>query len=94
MPRFRLFFSFFTSFCIVKLVNSSIRVKTCHTEEFLQKVSSGSTTWKVRMILQNSRRRVEGNLLINISSSYIFLAMLLPARFHQKCLAVFGSCEN
>ena len=46
------------------------------------------------MILQIIRRRVVGNVLINISQSNNFLAMLLPVRYHQNCKNVCGHCEH
>ena len=63
---------------------------TCHTAllnpltlAFLQKLLSGSIilltiTFKLRMILQNIRRRVIVNVLINILPSNISLTLLLP----------------
>ena len=51
-------------------------------------------TLELRMFLQNISRRVAGNVLINIPPSNIFLIILLPARFHQNCLTVFGRCKH
>ena len=50
-------------------------------------------TLLLRMILQNTSRRVVGNVWINISPSNIFLIVHLPARFDQNCQAVFRRCE-
>ena len=68
-------------------------------KDFLQKVSSGSVillriTLDVIMILQNISGRVVGYVLVHISPSNIFVTMLLPARFHQKCQAAFGRCKH
>ena len=42
------------------------------------------------MILYNTSRRVVGSVLVNISPSKIFLAMVLPARFLRDCQTDFG----
>ena len=41
------------------------------------------------MILQNIRRRVVGNVLINISPSNVFLNLLSPAIFDKNCQTAF-----
>ena len=45
------------------------------------------------MHLRNIRRKLVGNILVNISPSNIFFTILLPARFHQNCEASFGRRE-
>ena len=45
------------------------------------------------MILQNIRRGVVGNVLINISPSNIFLTLPLSARYHQNWQAVLAAAS-
>ena len=47
-------------------------------------------SFKLRMVLQNIWRRGVAYILIDTSPLNIFLIVLLPARFHLNCLAVFG----
>ena len=67
--------------------------------DFFQILSSGTiplltiTSW-LRMILQNTQRRVTDNVLINISLWDIFPNMLLPARFHLNCQTDFDHLEH
>ena len=46
------------------------------------------------MILEIIRRRVVGNVLIDISPSNIFQNILLLRRFPQNCQIVYGRCER
>ena len=46
------------------------------------------------LILENISKEIDGNVLINMSPSKIFLSMLLPMIFHHNCQAAFGRhCE-
>ena len=51
-------------------------------------------TLELTIISENISRRVIGNVLINILQSIVSLIMLLPAIFHQNCLAAFGCCGH
>ena len=51
-------------------------------------------TFELGIILQNIRRRVVGNVLINISPSNILPIVLKPERFLQNGQAGFGRCEH
>ena len=63
-------------------------------KKFLQLTSGSKILYRIplelRKILQTFPRKVVGNVLNNITPSYIFLITLLPAQFHQNCKADFG----
>ena len=48
----------------------------------------------MRWLLQNILRRVVCNVLMNISTSNIFLIMFLPAMLYQKYQTATGRCEH